>query len=107
MGLYLKTRMKKITSLKTNVVFSVLKAVASVLFPLLLYKHVTNILLVEGIGLVDYSKSIVNYFVLLAGLGIETFAIQSGSKLRNDKEKMERFGRVVFGIHTCSTIFSL
>lgn len=99
--------MKKIASLKTNVFFSVLKAFASVLFPLLLYKHVTNVLLVEGIGIVDYSKSIVNYFVLLAGLGIETFAIQSGSKIRDDKEKLEKFAKVVFGIHTLSTISAL
>ena len=60
----------------------------------------------QGIGIYNFSSSIVSYFVLIAGLGIATYAIREGAKLRNNREKISKFASEIFTINIVSTLIS-
>ena len=93
-------------SIKLNAVLNVIKALLSVIFPLITYPYATRVLGVENLGKVNFSSSIITYFSLLAALGITSYAIREGAKVRQEKEKFEKFANEVFSINLITTIFS-
>lgn len=99
--------MKKEKSLGLNAVLNCLKSLLSVIFPLITYPYVLRILQVENIGKVDFSNSIVNYFVLFAGLGIANYAIREGSAYKNNQQELEKFACEMFTINVISSVVSL
>lgn len=94
----------KTRSMGENAVLNGLKALLSVIFPLITYPYALRVLQVENIGKVDFSNSIINYFVLLAGLGINTYAIREGAIVRDDEKKLSEFSSQIFSINVISTI---
>ena len=78
-------------SLKINMILNAIKGIMSIVFPLISFPYVSKILGVENIGRYNFSNSIINYVVLFAGLGISTYAIREGARLRNDKEEIRKF----------------
>ena len=93
-------------SLNINIILTVIKTVVSLMFPLITFPYVTRVLSPAGIGEYNYSNSIITYFVLIAGLGINTYAIREGSKIREDKEKFNNFANEVLSLNIFSTIAS-
>ena len=93
-------------SIKLNAVLNVIKTAFSLIFPLITFPYVTRMLQVEAMGKYDFSSSIISYFVLLAALGIDVYAVREGAKYRNDKEKMERFASEIFSINLYATLMS-
>lgn len=77
-----------------------------VLFPLITTPYVTRILGVDNIGKYSFSSTFVSYFVLLAALGIDNYAIREGAALRENREKLDAFVNEVFSINILSTIVS-
>ena len=61
-------------SLKKNAFYSVLKVFLSLVFPLITFPYASRILLPEGIGKVNFANSIISYFILIASLGIGSYA---------------------------------
>ena len=78
--------MKK-PSLALNAFLNGLRSVLNILFPLITFPYVSRKLTVSGIGVYNFSDSIVNYFLLIAGLGINVYAIREGAKYRNNKKE--------------------
>lgn len=78
----------------------------SIIFPLITFPYVTRILAPGQIGEYDYANSIINYFILIAGLGITTYAIRNGASIRNDRKKFENFCSEVFTLNIFSTVIS-
>lgn len=95
--------MKK-KSLALNAFLNSLRSVLSILFPLITFPYISRKLTVEGIGIYNFSNSIVSYFLMIAALGISNYAIREGAKYRNDKNKIERFSSEVFTINIASTL---
>lgn len=93
-------------SLGLNAVLNAINSTLRIIFPLITYPYVFRILHKDGIGKVNYASSIINYFVLIAGLGIATYAIREGAKIRNDRSKFNLFFNEVFSINMVSTIIS-
>ena len=75
-------------SLKKNAFFSVLKVFLSLVFPLITFPYASRILLPEGIGKVNFANSIVSYFVLIASLGIGSYATREAVKVRDNKNDL-------------------
>lgn len=75
-------------SLKKNAFFSVLKVFLSLVFPLITFPYASRILLPEGIGKVNFANSIVSYFVLIASLGIGSYATREAVKVRENKNNL-------------------
>lgn len=93
-------------SLKKNSAVNLIKTVLGLVFPLITFPYASRILGVENIGRVNFANSIMNYFVLLAGLGISNYAIREGAKIRDNQEATNTFCTEILIINICSTLFS-
>lgn len=97
--------MKK-RSLKINALLNGIKQVCTIVFPLITIPYVSRILGNENYGKVNFGNSIISYFVLIAALGTTSYGIREGAKLRNQKEKLEKFTNEVFTINMITTAVS-
>lgn len=96
--------MKK--SLKVNAILNGIKQACSVLFPLLSFVYCSRILGTENLGKYSFANSIINYFLLIAGLGISNYAIREGSEIRENINALSCFINEVFTINIISTLIS-
>lgn len=90
-------------SLKKNAIYSFIKAFMNLAFPVITFPYASRILLPEGIGKVNFANSIVSYFIIIAGLGIGTYAIREAAKVRNDKTRLTKFSKEILSINLIST----
>lgn len=97
--------MKK-KSLGTNALLNGLRSALNLIFPLITFPYVSRILSVNGMGIYNFSNTYVSYFVLIAGLGIATYAVREGAKYRDNKEKINKFTSQIFTINIISTILA-
>ena len=97
--------MKK-RSLGFNTFLNGIRSVLNIIFPLITFPYVSRILSVKGMGIYNFSNTYVGYFILLAGLGVSTYAVREGTKYRDKKNKLEQFSSQVFTINIYSTILS-
>lgn len=93
-------------SLGINAFLNGLRSVLNLLFPLITFPYISRVLSVQGIGIYNFSNIYVNYFILIAGLGIATYAVREGAKYRNQKKKIEEFASQVFSINIFATIIA-
>lgn len=93
-------------SIKINMILNGIKGLLGVIFPLITFPYISKILGTENIGKYNFTNSIISYFVLLAALGINTYAIREGARLRENKEKLNKFISEIFTINIISTIAS-
>lgn len=91
-------------SVAKNALYSGIRTVSTMLFPLVTYPYVTRVLLADNLGKVDFSISIISYFTLIAGLGISNYATREGARVRNDRSKLDQFSSEVFTINMGSTL---
>lgn len=98
--------MAKVKSLKVNMVLNGIKGCLSVIFPLITLPYVSRVLGVEEIGKYNFSVSVVSYFALLAGLGINTYAIREGARIRDDEKAVSDFASEMYTINFTSTVVS-
>ena len=91
-------------SLKINMFLNAIKGLLSVAFPLITFPYVSRILGVDEIGRYNFANSIISYFILVAGLGISTYAIREGARFRDDKDRLENFASAMYSINIASTV---
>lgn len=94
------------TSLKLNMLLNFIRGSITVAFPLITIPYISRVLGVANVGRYNFAMSIVNYFILLADLGIYTYAIREGASLRNSKKEIEIFARQIFTINLLSMFVS-
>ena len=102
----MNTSRKKKHSLGINAALNGLQSALNLIFPLITFPYVSRILSVEGMGIYNFSSTYVGYFLLIAGLGINTYAIREGAKLRDDYGKMSDFSSEVFSLNMISTLIA-
>ncbi|MGZ1180441.1 flippase, partial [Lactobacillus delbrueckii subsp. bulgaricus] len=93
-------------SLGLNAVLSGLQSLLNLIFPLITFPYASRVLSVSGMGKYNFAGSINGYFLLIAALGINTFAIREGAKFRDDREKISAFASKVFTINLISTLIA-
>lgn len=98
--------MNKNKSIGLNAIFNGIRTTLQALFPLITYPYITSVLQVENMGKYNFSSSFVSYFSLLAGLGVSTYAIREGAKIRNNKENLSEFASEVYTINIISMFIS-
>lgn len=79
------------SSIKRNAVYNVARQCCRVLFPLIIYPYIARALGSENLGRYSFADSIVAYFVIAAGLGIPTYAIREGARIRDDRQAINTF----------------
>lgn len=97
---------KKQKSITLNLIANGIKTLMSVLFPLITFPYASRVLGASGIGKVNYASSIISYFSLLASLGISTYAVREGARIRDDREKFNKFAKEILSINLCTTVVS-
>ena len=100
---YSGDRMKN-KNLGINSLLNVIKATLSIIFPLITYPYAIRVLGTEGVGKVSYANSIVSYFALVAMLGMVTYGIREGAKVRNSTNKLQKLTNELFSINLLSTV---
>lgn len=93
-------------SVGTNVVLNIVKSVSQLFLPLITYPYLLRVLGVENIGKVSYGAAIISYFSLFAVLGTNTYAVREGSRIRDDKNKINEFASQIFFINVIFSFFS-
>lgn len=93
-------------SLKFNAFLSAGQKLLSIIFPLITFPYISRVLQVDDIGKISFASSIISYFVLIAGLGINNYATREGAKIRKDKNQLNIFCSEIFSINILSTLFS-
>lgn len=96
----------KYRSLGKNAILNGIKSMMSLLFPLISFPYVSKVLQVENLGKYNFANSIISYFILISALGISTYSIREGAKLRDTPEKISEFASEVFSINLISTLIA-
>lgn len=73
------------SSVKKNIILNGINTVSSILFPIVTFPYAARILLPEGIGIVNFQLSIINYIVLLTSIGIPLYAVKEVAKFQDEK----------------------
>lgn len=98
-------RLKK-QSLGINAILNGLQSVLGIIFPLITFPYVSRVLSIDGMGIFNFSNTYVGYFILIAGLGINTYAVREGAKYRENFEKISDFSSQIFSINIISTLLA-
>lgn len=75
----------------------------SLVFPLVTFPYTSRVLGPVYIGRINFARSVVSYFSLVAALGISTYAVRETARLRNDREGLSVFIKEVLSINMVST----
>lgn len=90
-------------SIAVNTVLNSIRMTLTILIPLITYPYITRIFNSDGIGQYEWVKSVISILTLFASLGINTYAVREGSKIRNDRKKFTKFAQELFIINFIST----
>lgn len=93
-------------SFNRNSIVYMIRMAMSVIFPLVTFKFASKAILANGIGEANFSAAIIGYVSLISSLGISSYAISEGSKIRNEREKFCKFASEVFTINMVSMVLS-
>jgi O-antigen/teichoic acid export membrane protein len=95
-----------VKSIKTNVFYNMLLRFTNLIFPLITFPYVARILSPEGVGKVNFSFAIIQFFVLIAQVGIPTYGIRECAKVRTDKNKLTKTVQEILSINLIALIVS-
>ena len=83
-------KMHKVHSVKYNFIMNFILTASGFIFPLITFPYVSRVLLETGNGKVAFVIAYVNYFLMVAQLGIPTYGIRACARVRDDKEKLSQ-----------------
>jgi len=75
-------------SIAKNYFYNLVLQISSIIIPFITVPYVTRVLDPQGIGIVSFTGSIVQYFVLFAALGMSLYGSRTIAYIRNDREKV-------------------
>lgn len=84
------------SSLKSNVVLNFINIITGIIFPVITFPYASHILLPDGIGIVNFQLSIVNYVILFTSLGIPMYAVREVAKFRDNIELRNKITIEIF-----------
>lgn len=97
---------KKESTVLSNAIFNFIKAFFTLLFPIITFPYASRILGPEGIGKVNFSSSIVSYFLVIAELGITKYAIREIPKIKSNRFKFSKFTKELYIISSIACLIS-
>ena len=94
-------------SIKLNAILSSIKMVLSTLISLVTFPYISRVLQVEAVGQHNFAVSVISYFVMLVELGVATYAVREGARLREDRIRLSRFVSEIFTLQTIAAAISM
>ena len=98
-------KMKK-NSVAFNAILNMLRMMLTVIVPLITFPYTSRIFLVEGNGHLSFAATITQIFTLFASLGIYTYGVREGAKVRYDKSKFTTLAQELIAINMLSTVIT-
>lgn len=98
--------MKKVRSLVENYFYNLIKTISGVVYPIVTFAYASRVLGEEGIGKVNFARSVVTYFVMLALLGMNEYGTRECARIRDDRDALSKFSHEMLMINTCTTLLS-
>lgn len=98
---------EKMFSLKINALLNGLRQICAIIFPLITFSHVAKTLGKEAYGDYSFTLSVINYFILIAGVGINTYSIREGIQYKRSEKDFNKFCSEIFSINVYSSIIAL
>ncbi len=93
-------------SIKKNFLYNLVLRIMNVIFPLVTFPYVARVLSPEGIGRVDFTLAFIQYFILIAQVGIPMYGIKECSKYRDNKELLSKKVQEILIINFTMMVFS-
>lgn len=98
--------MGKDKSITINFMFNFFKTFSSILFPVVTFTYSSRILGVDGVGKVNFAKSIISYFSMFATLGMNYYGTREAARLRDNRHKLSKFTHEMLLINGSTTVIS-
>lgn len=95
-----------IKSLKINAALNGMRQGLNFLYPIITFPYISRVLSVNSVGIYNFSNTYISYFMLIAALGISTYAVREGAKYRENLSYMNEFASQIFTINILTTIIS-
>ena len=92
-------------SVKINFAFNLTYSASGLLFHLITFPYVSRVLFADGVGIIQFYQSIINYVVLCSSLGIPLYAIREIARVRDNKVECSKIAIEIFILHVFLTIF--
>lgn len=96
--------MRKINDVRLNAVLNILKQLCAVVFPLITIPYISRVLGVDNYGKINFAVSVVSYFSIFAGLGVQNYGTREGASLRQSKPQLNRFASELFTLNSLSVL---
>lgn len=94
-------------SLLKNFIYNSIFTILNLLFPIITLPYVSRIIGADGIGRINFSNSIMNYFLIVASLGIPLYGVREIAKVKNDDTELGRAVSEILIINFISTIICI
>lgn len=78
------------SSIRKNFLYNVAYQILLILLPLITTPYISRVLGADGIGIYTYTYTVVNYFVLVAMLGVKNYGNRSIASVRDDPEQLSQ-----------------
>lgn len=83
---------------------NIIQSVFAVVIPMFTFPYVSRVLGVYNIGKINYTNSIMSYFLLIANLGVAAYASREVALVRNDKKKASQVASEIFSLNIIATL---
>ena len=97
---------RKVKSFGVNASLNIIKTVCGILFPLITFPYISRVLGPENYGKYSFSNSVVSYFLIAAMLGINSYCIREGARIRDDKKALQLFADETTTINLISVVIA-
>ncbi len=93
--------------IKKNVIYNMVYQILILIIPFITLPYVSRVLGADGVGIYSYTYSVVNYFMLLALLGISKYGNRLIAKVRDNKEKLSKEFLSLYTFQIFSTLIAI
>lgn len=93
-------------SVKVNAAMNFGMKVAGALCTLISYPWVFRVLGAEGVGRVAFANSVLNFFTMLATLGIPSYGVRECARVRDDREQLSKVTHELLIIQAVTTLMA-
>ena len=91
-------------TIKANFVLNLTNIVVGLLYPIITFPYISRVLLPEGVGLIQFFQSVINYFAMFAALGIPLYAVKEIAKVRDNVELRNQTAREILFLYLSLTL---
>ena len=97
----------KTHSVKYNFIMNFVLNASRFVFPLITFPYLAKVLLPEANGKLAFASSALNYFAMVASLGIPTYGIRACAAVRDDKDEFSKTVQEIFIINLIATVLTV